>query len=67
MDEVDQDRHSNDADRKLGYKNGSFIDTIARHADCILGVKSTFHQGCRKVLILLKIYPFKIITSPFFK
>ena len=43
MDEVDLDRHSNDADRKLGYKNGPFIDTITRHADCILGVKSTFH------------------------
>ena len=43
MDKVDQDCHSNDADWKLGYQNGSFIDTISRHADCILGIKSTFH------------------------
>ena len=43
MDEDDQDHHSNDADRKLGYKNGSFIDTIARHADRILGVNSAFN------------------------
>ena len=43
MDEVDRDRHSNDTDHKLGHKNVSFIDTITRHTNCILGVKSTFH------------------------
>ena len=37
MDEVDKDRTSTDAERKKLYKEGSFIGTIARHADWILG------------------------------
>ena len=43
MDEVDKDRTSTEADRKKLYKEGSFIGTIARHADRILGSRSTFH------------------------
>ena len=37
MEEVDKDRTSTDAERKKLYKEGSFIGTIARHADRILG------------------------------
>ena len=43
MDEVDKDRTSTDADRQKLYKEGSFIGTIAQHADQILGSQSTFH------------------------
>ena len=43
MDKVDKDRTSTEADRKKLYKEGSFIGTIARHADQILGSCSTFH------------------------
>ena len=43
MEEVDKDRTSTDAERKKLYKEGSFIGTIARHADRILGSCSTFH------------------------
>ena len=38
MEEVDKDRTSTDADRKKDYKEGSFIGTIACHADCVLGI-----------------------------
>ena len=37
MEEVDKDRTSTDAKRKKLYKEGSFIGTIARHADRIFG------------------------------
>ena len=37
MEEVDKDRTSTDADCKKGYKEGSFIGTIAYHADRVLG------------------------------
>ena len=45
MDEVDKDQTSTEADRKKLYKEGSFIGTIARHADRILGSRSTFHAS----------------------
>ena len=38
MEEVDKDQTSTDADRKKGYKEGSFIGTIACHADHVLGI-----------------------------
>ena len=41
--EVDNDRTSTDADCKKLYKEGSFISTIALHADQILGSQSIFH------------------------
>ena len=37
MEEVDKDRTSTDKSCKKGYKEGSFIGTIARHADRVLG------------------------------
>ena len=37
MDKVDKDRTSTDIERKKLYKEGSFIGTIARHADHVLG------------------------------
>ena len=43
MEEVDKDRTSTDKSCKKGYKEGSFIGTIARHADRVLGSRSTFH------------------------
>ena len=45
FEEVDKDRTSTDAERKKLYKEGSFIGTIARHADRILGSQSTFHTS----------------------
>ena len=45
MDEVDKDRTSTKTDRQQLYKEGSFIGTIARHADRILGSRSTFHAS----------------------
>ena len=43
MEEVDKDRTSTNQSQKNGYKEGSFIGTIARHADRILGSRSTFN------------------------
>ena len=43
--EVDKDRSSTDADCKKAYKEGSFIGTIACHADRVLGICSTFHAS----------------------
>ena len=43
MEEVDKDCTYTDADLKKGYKEGSFIGTIAYHADQVLGICSTFH------------------------
>lgn len=37
MEEVDKDRTSTDVERKKLYKEGSFIGTIACHANHILG------------------------------
>ena len=37
MEEVDKDQTSTDAKRQKLYKEGSFIGTIARHANCLLG------------------------------
>ena len=37
MEEVDKDQTSTDANQKKGYKEGSIISTIARHAYWILG------------------------------
>ena len=37
MEEVDKDRTSTDAERQKLYKEGSFIGTITRHADRLLG------------------------------
>ena len=45
MDEVDKDRTSTDTERQKLYKEGSFIETIARHADRVLGSRSTFHAS----------------------
>ena len=38
MEEVDKDQTSTDADKKKGYKEGSFIVTIACHVDRVLGI-----------------------------
>ena len=38
MKEVDKDQTFTNADRRKGYKEGSFISTIACHADCVLGI-----------------------------
>ena len=43
MEEVDKDCTSTDTERQKGYQEGSFIGTIARHADRVLGICSTFH------------------------
>ena len=45
FEEVDKDRTSTDAERQKLYKEGSFIGTIARHADRVLGSQSTFHSS----------------------
>ena len=37
MDEVDKDRTSTDTEQQKLYKEGSFIGTIACHADRVLG------------------------------
>ena len=41
--ELDKDCTSTDTERQKLYKEDSFIGTIARHADHILGSRSTFH------------------------
>ena len=43
MEEVDKDLTSTNTDWKKAYQEGSFIGTIACHADCILGIRSMFH------------------------
>ena len=45
MEEVDKVQTSTDTDCKKGYKQGSFIGTIARHADKVIGICSTFHAS----------------------
>ena len=43
VEKVDKDHTSTDTERQKGYKEGSFIGTIACHANWVLGICSTFH------------------------
>ena len=49
MEEVDKDQTSTDANQKKGYKEGSFIGTIAQHTEQVLGICSTFHVSAPDV------------------
>ena len=51
MEEVDKDRTSTDTERQKLYKEDSFIGTIARHADRVLGSRSTFHVSAPDTII----------------